>query len=193
MGWLLVEQVRDKTPTTLGAASGAVAGLVAITPACGFVEPLGAAAIGVLAGVACALAVGLKQRFGYDDSLDVVAVHGVGGLVGMLLLGLLATKTMNAAGANGLFYGGGLDQLWRQAVASGATLLYSLVMTFALAWVIHRTLGLRVSHEAETTSIDEAEHAETGYDFGERLGAHAHIGSEPVPTAATRDVIHDRA
>jgi Amt family ammonium transporter len=189
LGWLLVEQVRDKNPTTLGAASGAVAGLVAITPACGFVEPLGAAAIGVAAGVVCALAVGLKHRFGYDDSLDVVAVHGVGGLIGMVLLGLFAMKTMNPAGADGLFYGGGLDQLWRQSVAAGATLLYSLTVTFVLAWVLHRTMGLRVSHEAETTGIDEAEHSETGYDFG----AHPYAAAESLSAASTRDLVRDRA
>ncbi len=172
LGWLLVEQRRDGVPTTLGAASGAVAGLVAITPACGYVEPLGAAAIGVAAGVVCALAVTLKHRFGFDDTLDVVAVHGVGGLVGMLLIGVFATKTVNAAGADGLLYGGGLDQLWRQAVAAGATLLYSLVLTFVIAWAIHKTLGFRVDHDAESTGIDEAEHAERGYDLDSRPGAH---------------------
>src|SRR5205807_1477260 len=99
---------------------------------------------GLVAGVVCALAVGLKYRMGYDDSLDVVAVHGVGGLVGMLMIGLFATVGVNARGANGLFYGGGLGQLWRQAVATGAVLGYSLLVTLLIAWVMHKTMGLRV-------------------------------------------------
>ncbi|MGP4020678.1 ammonium transporter [Saccharopolyspora sp. 5N708] len=172
LGWLLVEQFRDGVPTTLGAASGAVAGLVAITPACGYVEPLGAAAIGVVAGVVCALAVTLKQRFGYDDTLDVVAVHGVGGLVGMVLIGVFATKSVNPAGADGLLYGGGPDQLGRQLVAAGATLGYSLVLTFVIAWIIQKTIGFRVDPDTESNGIDEAEHAERGYDFDARPGAH---------------------
>ncbi len=120
LGWLLVEQIRDGKPTTLGAASGAIAGLVAITPACAFVSPLGAIAIGLIAGVLCALAVGLKYRFGYDDSLDVVGVHLVGGLVGTLLIGFFATTSVNSAGADGLFYGGGFGQLGKQAIAAVA-------------------------------------------------------------------------
>ncbi|GDY32528.1 ammonium transporter [Gandjariella thermophila] len=165
VGWLLVEQFRDGTPTTLGAASGAVAGLVGITPGCGYVEPLGAAVIGLAAGVVCSLAVGLKYRMGVDDSLDVLAVHGMGGLVGMLLIGLFATTGANAAGANGLLYGGGLDQLWRQAVAAAVALAYSLVVTLAVAWLVDRTLGLRASREAESEGIDEAEHAESAYEL----------------------------
>jgi len=165
IGWLVVEQFRDGKPTTLGAASGTVAGLVGITPGCGYVEPLGAAVIGLVAGIACSLAVGLKYRMGVDESLDVLAVHGVGGLVGMLLIGLFATTGANSAGADGLFYGGGLDQLWRQAVATAAALAYSLVVTFVLAWIINRTMGLRATREAEVDGIDEAEHAESAYDL----------------------------
>ncbi|HVW40753.1 MAG TPA: ammonium transporter [Amycolatopsis sp.] len=165
VGWLVVEQVRDGKPTTLGAASGAVAGLVGITPGCGYVEPLGAAAIGLIAGVVCALAIGLKYRLGLDDSLDVLAVHGIGGFTGMLLIGLFASTGANSAGANGLFYGGGLDQLWRQAVATFAAAGYSLVVTLVIAWVIHKTLGLRAEREAELDGIDEAEHAESAYDL----------------------------
>jgi Amt family ammonium transporter len=171
-GWLLVEQWRDGRPTTLGAASGAVAGLVGITPACAFVDPLGALAIGLAAGAVCALAVGLKYRLGYDDSLDVVAVHGVGGVVGLLALGLLATKGVNPGGANGLFYGGGLDQLWRQALATVVTIGFSGTLTFGIAWVIQKTIGLRVGAEAEWKGIDEAEHAETAYEFGALGGRH---------------------
>ncbi|KAA9160251.1 ammonium transporter [Amycolatopsis acidicola] len=165
VGWLVVEQVRDGKPTTLGAASGAVAGLVGITPGCGYVEPLGAAAIGVIAGVICSLAIGLKFRFGLDDSLDVLAVHGIGGFTGMLLIGLFASKGANPGGADGLFYGGGLDQLWRQAVATFAALGYSFVATFVVAWVIHKLFGLRADREAELDGIDESEHAESAYDL----------------------------
>lgn len=173
LGWLVVEQLRDGTPTTLGAASGAVAGLVAITPACGFVEPLGGVGIGLVAGAVCALAVTLKHRFGFDDSLDVVAVHGVGGLVGMLMIGLFATRAVNPAGADGLLYGGGLDQLWRQSVAAVATIAYSLVLTLAIAWVIHRLMGFRVHRDVEASGIDESEHAEHGYDLGiQPMGGH---------------------
>ena len=171
-GWLLLEQWRDGKPTTLGAASGVVAGLVGITPACAFVDPLGAAVVGLAAGALCALGVRLKYRLGYDDSLDVVAVHGMGGVAGLLLTGLLATRAVNAAGANGLFYGGGLDQLWRQAVAVLATVGFSAGLTFGIAWVIQKTIGLRVSAEAEWDGIDEAEHAETAYEFGALAGRH---------------------
>jgi Amt family ammonium transporter len=179
LGWLVVEQVRDGKPTTLGAASGAVAGLVGITPGCGYVEPIGAAVIGVVAGVVCSLAIGLKYKLGLDDSLDVLAVHGIGGFVGMLLIGLFASKGANRAGADGLFYGGGLDQLWRQAVAACSALGYSLVVTLVIAWIIHRTLGLRVERESELDGIDEAEHAESAYDLAvvpSRRGAGAEEG-----------------
>jgi Amt family ammonium transporter len=171
LGWLVVEQRRDGKPTTLGAASGAVAGLVGITPACGFVEPLGGAAIGLAAGMICALAIRLKYRFGFDDALDVVAVHGVGGLTGLLATGLLATTAVNAAGANGLFYGGGLTQLGRQALAALVTIVYAGVATWVIAWVLNKTIGLRAAPEHEMSGIDEAEHAETGYEHG-RFGGH---------------------
>ncbi|MCP2249319.1 ammonium transporter [Lentzea aerocolonigenes] len=166
LGWLLVEQIRDGKPTTLGAASGAVAGLVAITPACAFVSPLGAIAIGVIAGALCSLAVGLKFRFGYDDSLDVVGVHLVGGLVGTLLIGLFGTTSVNSAGADGLFYGGGVGLLGRQAVAAVAVLAFSFVLTFVIAFVVNKTVGFRAAEESEVGGIDEAEHAESAYEFG---------------------------
>ncbi len=143
-----------------------VAGLVGITPACAFVEPLGALAVGLVAGAVAALAVGLKYRLGYDDSLDVVAVHGIGGVVGLLLTGLLATTAVNAHGANGLFYGGGLGQLGRQALAVLATIGYSGVATLVIAFVIHKTVGLRVTAEAERDGVDETEHAESAYETG---------------------------
>lgn len=164
LGWLIIEQRRDGKPTTLGLASGAVAGLVGITPACGFVQPVSGALIGLAAGAVAALAIRLKYRFGYDDSLDVVAVHGMGGLTGMLLTGLLATTSVNALGANGLFYGGGLTQLGRQALAVLVTIAWSFGLTFAIAWTVERVLGLRVQAEHELAGIDEAEHAETAYD-----------------------------
>ncbi|WP_197415263.1 ammonium transporter [Mycobacterium sp. M26] len=176
LAWLLTERIRDGHATTLGAASGIVAGLVAITPSCSAVNVLGALVIGAVAGVACALAVGLKFKFGFDDSLDVVGVHLVGGILGTLLIGLVATPEAGA-GVAGLFYGGGFEQLWRQAVGAGAVLLYSAVGTAILALIVKYTIGLRLDREAEASGIDEAEHAETAYDFavagsGSVLGRH---------------------
>jgi len=164
LGWLLTERIRDGHGTSLGAASGVVAGLVAITPACSSVNVVGALAIGATAGILCALAVGLKFKFGFDDSLDVVGVHLVGGLVGTLMVGLVATAEAPAA-VDGLFYGGGVDQLWRQAVGAFAVLGYSAVVTAILALLVKFTIGLRLDREAEAAGIDEAEHAETAYDF----------------------------
>jgi Amt family ammonium transporter len=174
IGWLVVEKIRDGKPTTLGAASGAVAGLVAITPACGYVSLLGGLAIGFIAGAVCALAVGLKYKLGFDDSLDVVGVHLVGGIVGTLLIGFFGSTEVNSLSANGLFYGGGLTQLWKQAIAAGAVMVYSFVTAFVIAFVIQKTIGFRVDEESEVIGIDEGEHAETGYDFstiGGRAGA----------------------
>jgi len=177
LGWLLVEQLRDGKPTTLGAASGAVAGLVAITPACGFVSPLGGIAIGLIAGAVCALSVSVKYKFGFDDSLDVVGVHLVGGLIGTLLIGFFGTKNVNPAalGDDGLFYGGGLTQLGRQAIAAFAVMGYSFLVALVIGMVIKHTIGFRVDPEEETSGIDEAEHAESGYDFS-ALGAMATSG-----------------
>ena len=164
LGWLLTERIRDGHGTSLGAASGVVAGLVAITPSCSSVNVVGALAIGAGAGVLCALAVGLKFRFGFDDSLDVVGVHLVGGIFGTLMVGLVATAEAPAA-VDGLFYGGGADQLWRQAVGAFAVLGYSAVVTAILALLVKYTIGLRLDAEAEAAGIDESEHAETAYDF----------------------------
>ena len=141
LGWLLVERLRDGHATSLGAASGVVAGLVAITPSCSSVTPLGAIAVGALAGVFCAMAVGLKFRFGFDDSLDVVGVHLVGGLWGTLAVGLFASAA-TTAGVDGLFYGGGLDQLWRQAVGAFSVLFYSFVVTLVLGFLDRQDHGL---------------------------------------------------
>lgn len=164
LAWLLTERIRDGHATSLGAASGVVAGLVAITPSCSSVNVVGALAIGATAGAVCALAVGLKYKLGFDDSLDVVGVHLVGGLIGTLMVGLVATKEAPAA-VDGLFYGGGLGQLWRQAVGVLAVLGYSAVVTAILALLIRFAIGLRLDREAEATGIDEAQHAETAYDF----------------------------
>ncbi|HPX35094.1 MAG TPA: ammonium transporter [Mycobacterium sp.] len=164
LGWLLTEKIRDGHATSLGAASGIVAGLVAITPACSSVNVVGALAIGAGAGILCALAVGLKYKFGFDDSLDVVGVHLVGGLFGTLMIGLVATKEAPAA-VSGLFYGGGTEQLWRQAVGAFAVLGYSAVVTAILALLLKFTIGLRLDREDEAGGIDEAQHAETAYDF----------------------------
>jgi Amt family ammonium transporter len=176
LGWLLTERIRDGHATTLGAASGIVAGLVAITPSCSSVNVVGALAIGVGAGVLCALAVGLKFKFGFDDSLDVVGVHLVGGLFGTLMVGLVATKEAPAAVA-GLFYGGGFDQLTKQAIGAFAVLGYTAIVTAILALIVKYTIGLRLDREDEAGGIDEAEHAETAYDFavagsGSVLGRH---------------------
>ena len=164
LGWLLTERIRDGHATTLGAASGIVAGLVAITPSCSSVNVVGALAIGAGAGILCALAVGLKYKFGFDDSLDVVGVHLVGGLFGTLMVGLVATTEAPAAVA-GLFYGGGWDQLIKQAEGAFAVLGYSAVVTAILALLVKYTIGLRLDREDEAGGIDEAQHAETAYDF----------------------------
>jgi len=164
LGWLFVELIRDKKATSLGGASGAVAGLVAITPACGALTPVGSIALGIIAGILCALAVGLKYKFGYDDSLDVVGVHLVGGLVGTLLIGFLAS------GDVGLFYGGNFDQLGKQAVAAFAVLAYSFIVTYIIGKLIDVTIGFRITEEDEVLGIDQVEHLETAYDEAGTLG-----------------------
>lgn len=176
LGWLLVEKIRDGHATSLGAASGAVAALVAITPACAFVAPWGAIVIGALAGVICAFAVTLKYRLKYDDSLDVVGVHLVGGVVGCLALGFLATTSVNELGKDGLFYGGGLSVLGTQALGAGAVLAYSFIVTLVLALILKFTVKLRVSSDDEVSGIDLAVHAETGYVLGESGGGGVFAG-----------------
>jgi Amt family ammonium transporter len=186
LAWLLVERVRDGHATTLGAASGVVAGLVAITPACSSVTPVGAIAVGGITGALCALAVSLKFRFGFDDSLDVVGVHLVGGLSGTILIGFFASDAAPAA-VNGLFYGGGVNQLWRQAVGAGAVLIYSFVLSLILGYLVKFTVGFRVDEEAEVSGIDEAEHAETAYEFGGFSGSRS--GGGKVSAAADSSVV----
>jgi Amt family ammonium transporter len=164
LGWLLVEKLRDGHSTSLGAASGVVAGLVAITPACSAVSPIGAIVIGVIAGALCALAVGLKYKLGYDDSLDVVGVHLVGGLWGTIAIGFLADPDA-PAGVESLFFGGSVDQLWRQVVGAVAVLAFSFILTLVIGTVIQKTMGFRLREEDEVTGIDTVVHAESGYDF----------------------------
>jgi Amt family ammonium transporter len=183
LGWLLVERLRDGKATSLGAASGVVAGLVAITPSCSSVSPVGAIVLGALAGGICALAISLKYRFGYDDSLDVVGVHLVGGIVGTLLIGFLATEAA-PAGVNGLLYGGGLSQLGKQAVAAGAVIGYSFVVTLVIALVIKAIMGLRVTEDDEFAGIDLTTHAESGYDLAATAGG----TYNPRPVGAKTDV-----
>ncbi|MCW2550380.1 MAG: ammonium transporter [Mycobacterium sp.] len=182
LGWLTVERIRDGRPTTFGAASGVVAGLVAITPSCGTVNTLGAVVVGLAAGVVCSFAIGLKFRFGYDDSLDVVGVHFVGGVVGVLLIGLLATEVMTG-GAEGLFYGGGLAQLGKQLLAAVVVAGYAFAVSYGLAKIIDRLMGFRLSAEDETTGIDFSQHAETAY----AEGVHGHAPARRATSFGSLD------
>jgi Amt family ammonium transporter len=163
LSWLVVEKLRSGHATSLGAASGAVAGLVAITPCAGFVGGMAPVAIGAVAGAVCYLALRLKTKFGFDDSLDVIAVHLVGGLVGALLLGLFADTKVNALGFDGLFFGGGTGLLVDQVVASAATLAFSFGVTFVVAKILNATMGIRVSTEDELVGLDQSQHAESAY------------------------------
>ena len=165
LGWLLVEKIRDGHPTSLGVASGVVAGLVAITPACAFVAPWAAVLIGLFAGIFCALAVGLKYLFNFDDSLDVVGVHLIGGLWGCLSIGLFGSSSINSLGLDGLFYGGGSTLLGKQAFGAFFVLAYSFIVTLIIGFIIDKTIGFRVKAEAEIAGIDYDQHAETGYEL----------------------------
>ena len=175
-GWLAAERLRDGHATSLGAASGIVAGLVAITPGCASVTPAGAVAIGAITGAICAYAVGLKTRFGYDDSLDVVGVHLVGGFVGTILIGLFASASAPAA-VDGLFYGGGVDQLWRQVVGAVTVLVVSFVASYAIGFVLHKTMGFRIDRDHELEGIDIVLHAESAYELHGTAGRRTGTGS----------------
>ncbi len=166
LGWLLVERIEGGHATTLGAASGAVAGLVAITPCAGYIGGLSPIVVGLVAGGVCAVAVRLKFRFGFDDALDVVGVHLVGGILGSLMVGLFADRSVNPHGADGLFLGGGARLLGEQALAVGATLVFSFVLSYVIALVVEKTIGLRVDAETEVEGLDIRQHAETAYAFG---------------------------
>ena len=163
VSWMLTEWYHRGKPTVLGAASGCIAGLGTITPASGFVTPPAALAIGLVAGVVCYSAVMLKVKFSYDDSLDVVAVHGVGGILGTLATGLFATVAVNAGGSNGLFYGNP-RQLAVQALAVGVILVYSFVATYVILRLLEKTMGLRVTDEQEVMGLDLSQHGEAGYN-----------------------------
>lgn len=178
LGWIAVERIRDGHSTSLGAASGIVAGLVAITPACANISPVAAIGLGLIAGAASALAVGLKYRWGYDDSLDVVGVHLVSGIIGTLALGFIALPVDGEGG--GLFYGGGFGQLIAQLVACVLVMAFTAIMTAIIGLAIHKTIGFRISAEDEIAGIDLMQHAETGYEFG-GLGT----GGTFVPHPAT--------
>ncbi|MGH8973748.1 MAG: ammonium transporter [Acidimicrobiia bacterium] len=175
LGWLVVERIKGGHATTLGAASGAVAGLVAITPCAGFVGGISPLIIGFVAGAVCFLCCQIKYKFGYDDALDVVGVHLVGGVVGSLLLGLFSDLNVNSLGADGTFFGGGFDLLGKQAVAVGATIVWSGVISFILAKVIAATVGLRCDEDEELAGLDTSEHAEAAYAYSE-LGSMGRIG-----------------
>jgi Amt family ammonium transporter len=165
MSWITFEKFRDGKATTLGVASGAIAGAVVITPACGYVNPIGALILGLIAGVASSYAVSRKYKFGYDDSLDVVGVHGVSGIVGMIGIGLFATATVNATGKEGLFINGSPDLLIKQLIAIVAVAAFSFCATWLIATVITRTIGFRVPREEELTGLDTTYHAESAYDI----------------------------
>ncbi|WP_460605536.1 ammonium transporter [Jatrophihabitans fulvus] len=175
LGWLVIERILHKKASALGAASGIVAGLVAITPACGAVDLVGAIAIGAIAGGACAWAVSLKFKLGFDDSFDVVGVHLVGGIIGTVLIGLFSVKA-GAGGVDGLFHGGGLASLGDQAAGAGIAILWSGVATLIIALAIKYTIGWRITQEEEVEGIDYAEHGETAYDLEGR--------SSGIPSAA---------
>ena len=178
LAWLIVEKIRDKKATSLGAASGIVAGLVAITPACANVTPMGAILLGLVAGAVCAWAVTLKYKLGFDDSFDVVGIHLVGGLVGTLALGFLASDLVEEGGQNGLLYGGDLNLLIVQIIAAAGVMVYSLILAGIIALALKATVGIRSDEEDEVNGIDVAEHAETAYELGDSGagGAFAGVG-----------------
>ena len=165
LGWLLVEKLRNGHATSLGAASGAVSGLVAITPACAFVAPWAAVVIGFIAGILCSLAVSLKYKFGFDDSLDVVGVHLVGGIWGSLSIGLFGASAVNSIGLDGIFYGGGTELMVKQLLGVGVVAAYSFIATLIIGFAIEKTIGFRVTREVEIEGIDLKEHAESAYEM----------------------------
>jgi Amt family ammonium transporter len=165
IGWILVEKIRNGHATTLGAASGAVSGLVAITPACAFVAPWAAVIIGFLAGVICSVAVGMKYLFNFDDSLDVVGVHLVGGIWGSLSIGFFGSSAVNSIGLDGLFFGGGTALLGKQALGVAMVAGYSFLATLIIGFAIEKTIGFRVTKESELEGVDFNEHAESAYEM----------------------------
>ncbi|MHB0937273.1 MAG: ammonium transporter [Armatimonadota bacterium] len=187
LGWVFIEWWKNGKPTVLGAVSGAVAGLVAITPAAGYVEPWAAIIIGLLAGGVCYGAVNLRFLLGYDDSLDAFGVHGVGGMLGALLTGLFATKSVNPAGADGLFYGNP-HQFLIQLISVAIVIAFVMLASLVLLKVTDFLVGLRVDHEAEMDGIDLSEHGETGYHLGDIPGTHGRP-APARPSLSTRPVV----
>ncbi|MDI9903308.1 ammonium transporter [Rhodococcus sp. IEGM 1409] len=178
--WLIMEKLREGRATSLGAASGLIAALVAITPACGAVSPLGALAIGAIAGAVCCLAVSVKYRLGYDDALDVVGVHLVGGVLGTVLIGFIADPAA-PSGAAGLLYGGGFDILWRQCVAVAAVLAYCFIVTAIIALVLKKVMGIRADRDSEYDGLDVSVHGETAYVLDSApFTGHTHDASDAV-------------
>ncbi len=156
LAWLIVEKIKDGKPTSVGAASGAVAGLVAITPACAAIDPIWAILLGVIAGAVCALAIELKYKLGFDDSLDVVGIHLVGGVIGTLYIGFFAAST-------GLFFTGDATQLLVQAIAAFSVMIYSFVLAYIIGFAIQKTMGFRIKNEDEIAGVDTIVHGEEGY------------------------------
>jgi Amt family ammonium transporter len=190
-----VEWVRKNgRPTMVGGSSGAVAGLVAITPACAYIAPYAATLLGLVAGGVCALAVSVKYKLGFDDSLDVVGVHFTGGWIGSLWIGLFGSGAISSyVKHNGLFYGGGVGGLWRQALASGLVSVFSFTVAFLIGTVIEKTIGFRTTQEVEVDGIDVAEHAESAYEFAPTGGgggafAMAGVGAPKAPAPAEEPV-----
>jgi len=163
LGWVFVEKIRHGKATSIGAGSGAIAGLVAITPACSVLDPVWGMLLGLIAGALSALAIDLKYKLGFDDSLDVVGIHLVGGIVGTLYIGVFGRDV-------GFAFGNGFDQLWKQAVGAGAVLVYSFVIAFVIGWIIEKTMGFRVTAEDEIAGIDTVVHGEEAYAFGADKG-----------------------
>jgi Amt family ammonium transporter len=202
LGWIIMEKIRYGKSTALGMASGAVAGLVAITPACASVNPVGAIIVGFIAGGLCSVAVGIKNKFGFDDSLDVVGVHAVGGAAGALLIGFLATPTVTGIltpdkgdGPAGLLYGGGLSQLGKQAIGVLMVGAYSFVITWIIGKVLDKVMGLRITEDDEVSGIDLAAHAETAYEIGTAHGGSGVLaalsgenGAEKAPAGPEKKV-----
>lgn len=160
IGWLLVERIKDGKATSVGAASGAVAGLVAITPACAALTPLWAIVLGLVAGVLCALAIELKFKWGFDDSLDVVGIHLLGGIIGTLFIGFFASGV-------GLIFSGSFEQLGKQALGAGVVIVFSFVLSLIIGWIVEKTMGFRIKNEDELAGIDTVLHGEEGYALAE--------------------------
>ncbi|HCG99901.1 MAG TPA: hypothetical protein DE036_09040, partial [Actinobacteria bacterium] len=195
VSWVFIEWLKNGKPTMLGAATGSIAGLATITPAAGFVSPLAALAIGLTAGIACYYAVSLKFKLGYDDSLDVVGVHGVGGIIGSLAVGVFASTAVNEAVGNGLVFGNA-SLLGLQALGVMVVVAFSFIISLILFKIIDALIGVRVSDEDELTGLDLSQHSEVGYDLsGLGSGSGGFIGSTAFiahPSTATSPRAEDR-